>query len=75
MLYQQQATNVQYISCFDNMITNYAKFTPEIPSRIVMETSSIQQEEGSFQEQIGLKLKEEINNVLHLDHSFLWSRI
>jgi len=57
MLHQQQATNVQYISYFDSIITNDAKCTREIPSRIVMETSNIQQEEGCFQEQIGLLSK------------------
>ena len=70
MLHQQQRTSVQYINYFDSMITDDAKCKREIPSRIVMETSSIQQEEGSFQEQFGLKFKEETSNVLHLEHSF-----
>ena len=35
-----------------------------------METSSIQQEEGSFRSKIGLKFKEETSNVLNLEHSF-----
>jgi hypothetical protein len=33
---------------------------------------SIQQNEGFFQEQIGLKLKEETAKVLHLGHNLVW---
>ena len=32
----------------------------------------IQQEEGSFYQQIGLKFEEETNKMLHLEHGFLW---
>jgi hypothetical protein len=35
-------------------------------------SSSIQQEEESFHQQTGLKLKEETSKVLHLEHSFVW---
>jgi hypothetical protein len=34
--------------------------------------SSIQQEEDSFHQQIGLKFKEVTSKVLHLEHSFVW---
>jgi hypothetical protein len=33
---------------------------------------SIQQEEDSFHQQIGLKFKEETSKVLHLEHCFVW---
>jgi hypothetical protein len=32
----------------------------------------IQQEEISFHQQIGLKFKEEIGDILRLEHSFVW---
>jgi hypothetical protein len=34
--------------------------------------SSIQQEEKSFHQQIGLKFKEETDKLLHVEHSFVW---
>jgi hypothetical protein len=37
-----------------------------------MEKNSIQQEEGSLQQQIGLKLKEETGELLHVEYSFVW---
>jgi hypothetical protein len=33
---------------------------------------SFQQKEGSFHQQIELKLQEETSEVLYLDHSILW---
>jgi hypothetical protein len=45
----------------------HVKLNPELP----WQKSSIQQEE-SFHQQTGLKLKEEISKVLHLEHSFVW---
>jgi hypothetical protein len=41
---------------------------PRLPRK-----NSIQLEEGSFHQQTGLKLKEENIEVLHLEHSFVWS--
>jgi len=35
-------------------------------------TRGVQQGNDSFRQQIGLTVKEEINEMLHLDHSFLW---
>jgi hypothetical protein len=55
------------------MITNNArvglhgKINPELS-----EKSSIQQEEGSFQQQIELQFKEEAIKVLNLGCSFVW---
>jgi hypothetical protein len=34
--------------------------------------SSIQQEEESFHQQIGVTLREESSEMLHLEFSFLW---
>ena len=43
------------------------KLNPGIPWQ-----SNIQQEEGYFHEQIGLKFKEETSEILHFDRSSLW---
>jgi len=34
--------------------------------------SGIQQEEGSFHQQTEVKINEKINEVLHLEQSFVW---
>ena len=43
------------------------KLNPVLPQQ-----SSIQQEEDSFHQQIGLKLQEEANEMLHLEHCIVW---
>ena len=43
------------------------KLNPGLPCR-----SGIQQEEGSFDQQIVLRFKEETSKVLYLEHSFVW---
>jgi len=39
--------------------------------RVCHSKISIQQEEGSFHQQKGLKVKEKTSKVLHLEHSFI----
>jgi hypothetical protein len=68
---QKQPNNVEYFNFMVSMITNYARCTREIKSRIFMTKSNIQQE-VFFHKQIGLKFKEETSKVLHLEHSFVW---
>ena len=46
----------------------WVKLNPRSPWK-----SSIQLEEGSFHQQTGLKFKEKNSEVLHLEHSFVWS--
>jgi len=43
----------------------HMRLNPELPCQ-----SSIQQEEESFYQQIGLKFKEGTNEMPHLEHSF-----
>jgi hypothetical protein len=43
------------------------KINPGLPWRI-----SVHQEEGSMHLQTGLRFKEEISKVLHLEYSFMW---
>ena len=51
------------------MITNDARFSREIESRIAMTKAGFNQK-GFFHQQIGLKLWE----VLHLENNFVWCR-
>jgi hypothetical protein len=58
-----QLVNVEYFNYFGNVITNGSICTHEIISRIAM-AKSLQQEEGSFYKQIGLKFKEETSSYI-----------
>jgi hypothetical protein len=58
MIDQKQVKNVEYFSYPGSIITNYARCTCEIESRI--------------DQQINLKFKDETSKVLHLGHSFVW---
>jgi hypothetical protein len=74
MIDQKQMESVEYFNCLDNFITNDARFTHEIQNQDFHAKSNIQQEEDSFYQQTGLKLKEEISKMLHSEHSFeIWS--
>jgi hypothetical protein len=55
---QKQLENVEYFSCLGTMITNDARCTCEIWD--CDDKSSIQQEESSFHQEIGLTFNEEI---------------
>jgi hypothetical protein len=54
-----------------SLITRDAKCTCDTKSRIAMSKSNVQQEEGSFHQQTGLKFKEETSKVLHFERSFV----
>jgi hypothetical protein len=45
----------------------HEKLRPGLPWK-----SSIQQEDDSLHQQIRFRAKEEISEVLHLEHSFVW---
>jgi hypothetical protein len=66
-----QAEDVKYSKYFGSMITFLqdvrVKLNPEVSWQI-----SIEQKEGFFHHQIGLKFKEGTIEVLHLEHSFVW---
>jgi hypothetical protein len=71
MIDQKQLQNVEYLNYLGSMITNDARCTREIKSRIAM-TKAAFNKKKTFHQQIGLKLKEETSKVLHLEHSFVW---
>jgi len=50
------------------MITNDARCTSDIKSRI----ATAREEEDTFHQQIGLKLKKKTRQMLHLEQSQVW---
>jgi hypothetical protein len=71
MIDQKQLKNVEYFNYLGSMITNDARYTREIKSRIAMAKAAFNKKESFFL-QTGLKFKEETSKVLHLEHSFVW---
>jgi hypothetical protein len=68
---RKQQENVEYFNYFGSMITNGARCTREIKSRIA-KTKAAFNKKKTFHQQTGLKFKEETSKVLHLEHSFVW---
>jgi hypothetical protein len=62
---------VEYFNYLGIMITNDAKFTHEMKYGIAMAQAAFRKKK-TFCPQIGLKFKEETNQVLQLVHSFVW---
>ena len=72
MLDQYQLQSVEYFNYLGSMITNDARCAREIKSSFAMVKVSIQQDEDSFHQQIGLKFTKETSKVLRLKHSPVW---
>jgi len=72
MMDQQQLENVEYFSYVDSMITNEARCTREIKSRIAMNKAEFNKKEKySFHQKIGLKFKDETCKVLLVERSLV----
>jgi hypothetical protein len=71
MIHKKQLENVEYFNYLGSMITNDARCTLEIKSRIAMAKAALKKKK-TFRQQIGLTFKEESSKVLHLEHSFVW---
>jgi hypothetical protein len=56
------------------MITNDAKCTREIKSRVALAKATFNEKKTYFQQQIGLKFKEGTSKVLNLEHRFVRCR-
>jgi hypothetical protein len=54
------------------MITNDARYTCEIKLRIAMAKAVLQHAENFFASKHDLMLKEKTNEILRLEHSFVW---
>ena len=61
----------EYLNYSGSMITNYARCTREIKSRIAMARAAFNRKK-TFHQYSGLKFKEETSEMLHLDHSIVW---
>ena len=70
MVDQTQAENMEYLNYVGRIITNDARCTQEVKSRIVM-VKAFQLEEDSFHQHFGLKFKEETIRVPHLEYCFV----
>jgi hypothetical protein len=60
---------VEYLNCLGNKITNDARYTCEIASRIAVAKAAFNKK--TFHRQIWLRFKEETSEVLHLEHSIV----
>jgi acyl-CoA thioesterase len=72
MIDEKQLENVEYSKYFGSSITHYTRCTREIKFRIAREKAAFNKKQNISHQQIGLKFREEINKVLHLEHSFVW---
>jgi hypothetical protein len=71
MIDGKQWESLEYFYCLGSIITNDAKCTCEIDSRIAIAKATFNRRK-TFHQQIGLKFKEETSEVLHLEHSIVW---
>ena len=67
---QKQLKSVEYFSYLGSMITNGARCTREIKSRIAIAKATFNSKK-TFHQQIGLKWKEETSEVLQLEHNIV----
>ena len=69
---QKQLKNVEYFNYFGSMTVNDVRWTCEIKFKIAMAKVAFNRgRKHFFQQQIGLKFKEETSEVLHLVHSIV----
>jgi hypothetical protein len=66
----KQLENVAYCNYWGSTITNDARRTCEIKSRIAMAKAACNKKNTLFHQQTGLKFKEETSKMVHLVHSF-----
>jgi hypothetical protein len=67
---QKELENLEYFNYLCSMLTNDARCTGEIKSRIAM-TKAAFSKKKAFQQLLGLTFKEQSSKVLHLEHSIL----
>jgi hypothetical protein len=61
---------VVWVACKLSLIANSARCNSEIKCKMALTEASFNLK--TFHQQIWLKFKEEINKLLHLEHSFVW---
>jgi len=68
---QKQPENVEYFNYLGSMITNAARCTCEIKSRIAMAKAAFNKK-VTLHQKTELQFKEETSKLLHLENSFVW---
>jgi len=69
MVDQNQLEYLEYLKYFCSLITNYARCIREFKARISMAKAAFKK----THQKIGLRFKEETNEILYFEHSFfLW---
>jgi hypothetical protein len=63
--------NVEELNYLGSMITNDARCTRDIKARIAMAKGAFNKKKTLLTSKL-LRAKEEISEVLHLEHSFVW---
>jgi hypothetical protein len=68
---RKQLDNLEFFNYLGSMVTDNARCTCRIKTRIAM-AKQVFNSIDSFHQQIGLKCKEETSEVLHLEQSIVW---
>ena len=72
MIDRKQLENVESLKYLGNMLTNDARCTCEIKSRIAMAKAVFNKKRALFTSILDLKIEEETSKMLHLEHGFIW---
>ena len=67
---QKRLDNVKYFSCVDIMLTNDARCTRDMKSRLAM-AKAVWKKKTLFTSKLDLKFKEETNKVIHVQYSLV----
>jgi hypothetical protein len=71
MVEQKQLDNVEYFNYLASMITNDARCTREIKSRIAMAKAALNRKKTLLGSKLDLNLGEKTSEMLRLEHSFV----
>jgi hypothetical protein len=74
MIDQKQPENMEYLNCLGSMITNDARCTSEMKSRIVMAKAAFKKKK-TFHQQIGLTFKEEAMKYFYGAETWIFRKI
>jgi len=70
---KKQVENMEYFKYVGSMLTNDARCTHEIKSKNAISKATFMKGKKTAHQYIRLKFKEETSNVLHWEHSSVWS--
>jgi len=69
---QKQLENVKYFKYLGSVLTDDARCTCEIKSRIAIAKAVSNKKKNLFYRQIGLQFEEETSEMLRLEHGCVW---